>query len=253
MKKPVLVFSALVFAALLFSACTPVVPAASEPEAETAVNAVWTQEHITNVPPILMRDPFLELLGQTEEPIPYTYEEVVKLSGHSCGATAGAWTITKKALEALYPAETPVRGQILIHAPGAEDEWHVGVFGEVMTYITGAAPKTGFSGAEFGKGDTLYIRRNKMTYAEEPSNTPPPQMEWIFERADTGKKVSVKYNVMAVQPAATEEWTAMGVKMASGKATAEEAAEYVKYWNERAAFVFLNTDKEGLFTVTALE
>lgn len=253
MKKSALIFSALVLAALLFSACVPSAPAAPAAEAEVAAGAKWIQDHITSVPPILLRDPFLELLGQTDEPIPYTYEEVVKLSGHSCGATAGAWIITKKALEALYPGETPVRGQILIQAPGAEDEWHVGVFGEVMTYITGAAPKTGFSGAEFGKADALYVRRNKLTYAEAPSGTPPPQMEWIFERADTGKRVSVKYNVMAVQPPATEERTAMGVKMASGKATAEEAAEFIKYWNERAAFVFANADKEGLFTVTNLE
>lgn len=109
----------------------------------------WTQDYITNISPIMMREPFLELLGQVEGSIPYTYEEVVKLSGHSCGAISGAWIITRKAIAALYPNEVPVRGQIKVTAPGAEDEWLVGIFGEVISYITGAAPKTGFPGSEF--------------------------------------------------------------------------------------------------------
>ena len=79
--------------------------------------AHWLQKHITDVPPIMMRDPFLGLLGQTDHPLPYTYEEAVKLSGHSCGAVAGAWVITRKALEALYLGDIPERGQIMIEAP----------------------------------------------------------------------------------------------------------------------------------------
>jgi hypothetical protein len=147
-----------------------------------------------------------------------------------------------------------VRGQILVQAPGAEDEWHVGVFGEVITYITGAAPKTGFSGSEFGKEDDVFVRRNKMTYAKEPTGTAPPMMEWIFIRKDTGEKVGVSFNVMAVQPLATEERIAMGVKMASGLATAEEAADYVKYWNDRVVFVFENANTmDGLFTLKVYE
>jgi hypothetical protein len=246
MKARITIFAIAALASFLISSCSPV-PAAV---AETGPGSLWTQEHITSVDPILMRDPFLELLGQTSGPVPYTYEETVKLSGHSCGAVAGAWTITKKALDALYPDETPVRGQILVQTPGAEDEWHVGVFGEVITYITGAAPKTGFNGSEFGKGNDVYIRRNKMTYSEEPSGTAPPMMEWIFTRTDSGKRVGVMFNVMAVQPLATEERVAMGVKMASGKATAEEVTNYVKYWNDRVDFIFENADTmDGLFTV----
>jgi len=247
-KMPFTLVAVLIVPTLMLASIASLVAAQEGPE------AVWTQDYITSVPPILMRDPMLEMFGQTANPLPYTYEEAVKLSGHSCGATAGAWTITRKALEALYPGEVPVRGQIVITAPGAEDEWHVGVFGEVMAYITGAAPKTGFSGAEFGQADQVFIRRNKLVYAEAATGTPPPQMQWVFERLDTGKKVGVSFNVMAVQPLVTEDWTKLGVKLASGAGTPEDIERYVKWWNDRALFVLDNADTmDGLFIVKALE
>jgi len=211
----------------------------------------WDQDYISEVPPIMMMDPYFEIFGQSQIPVPYYYETAVKLSGHSCGATSGAWTITKKALDILYPGgEIPVRGQIAVEAPGAEDEWFVGVFGEVITYITGASPKTGFIGAEFGQTDDLFMRQNKMVYSEEPTGQMPPQREWIFTRLDTGAKVGIKYNLVVIQPVATPERKAMGVKMASGEATPEEAADYYVYWNDRAKFVFENEDMDGFFQVT---
>ncbi|HMM27539.1 MAG: hypothetical protein AAGU78_10260 [Chloroflexota bacterium] len=245
---------AFLFVAVFVTAALVIPSAKTFVAAQEGSEAVWTQDYITSVPPIFLRDPLLEMFGQTADPIPYTYEEAVKLSGHSCGAVAGAWTITRKALAALYPDEVPVRGQIVIHAPGAEDEWHVGVFGEVMTYLTGAAPHTGFSGAEFGQADQVFIRRNKLIYAEAATGTPPPQMQWVFERLDTGKKVGVSFNVMAVQPLVTEDWTKLGVKLASGAGTPEEIEKYVKWWNDRALFVLDNADTmDGLFVVKELE
>jgi hypothetical protein len=215
----------------------------------------WDQEYITQVPPLYMMDPYFRIFGQSQVAVPYTYEEAVKLAGHSCGATAGAWTITRKALDVLYPdGEIPVRGQIAVEAPGAEDEWFVGVFGEVITFITGAAPKTGFIGAEFGKTDDIFVRQNKMVYSDEPTGQMPPQREWIFTRLDTGAKVGVKFNLVVITPIATDERKAMGVKMAQGKATKEEAADYYQYWNDRARFVFENADSlEGFFTVTVYQ
>ena len=249
MKKLFLLFAALIVAVLAISAFSVAETANPETEAE------WTQAYIAEVPPIMMSDPYLEMFGQTEGAVPYTYEEAVKLSGHSCGAIAGGWTITRKALEALYPdGEIPVRGQILVEAPGAADEWYIGVFGEVITFITGASSETGFIGAEFGKTDQVFVRQNKMTYAEEPVGTAPPMLEWIFERIDTGQRVGVNYNLMMIQPPVNEERVAMGKKMALGEASPEEIAEYVKYWNDRVIFVFENADTlEGFFNVTVLD
>ena len=46
----------------------------------------------------------------------------------------------------------------------------------------------------------------------------------------------------------------MGVKMAMGQATPEEAADYYQYWNDRARFVLENADTlDGFFTVTVYE
>ena len=230
---------------------TPIEDVASEAEPEFA----WDQEYITEVPPVMMIDPYFQIFGQSQVAVPYTYENAVKLAGHSCGATTGAWTITRKALEVLYPGgEIPVRGQIQVEAPGAEDEWFVGVFGEIITYITGAAPKTGFIGAEFGQTDDVFVRQNKMTYPDEPTGTMPPQMEWVFTRIDTGAKVGVNFNLAVITPIATPERQAMGKKMAAGEATPEEVADYVQYWNDRAKFVLENADTlDGFFTVTVYE
>lgn len=227
---------------------------AAQPTSASAQDFAWQQGYITAVQPITMTEPYFDIFGQTKGPVPYTYEEAVKLSGHSCGATMGAWIIARKALEALYPdGETPVRGQIAVEAPGAEDEWFVGVFGEVITFVTGASPRTGFNGAEFGQVNNLFIRQNKMVYKAEPTGQQPPMREWIFTRLDTGAKVGVKFNLAVIQPIATPARAEMGQKMAAGTATAEEAAEYQKYWNSRATFVLDNADMDGFFTVTTYE
>lgn len=284
MKKLYSVFAVLLIAAFALSACAPAatqappsapeeMPAdtgaadqapapeeeapaeestvAEEPAAEPVEGFAWEQDYIREVSPIMMIDPYFQIFGQSQAAVPYTYENAVKLAGHSCGATAGAWTITRKALEVLYPdGEIPVRGQIAVEAPGAEDEWFVGVFGEVITFITGAAPKTGFIGAEFGQTNDLFVRQNKMVYKDEPSGTPPPQMEWIFTRLDTGAIVGVNFNLAVITPIATPERQEMGKKMAAGTATDEEAADYYEYWNDRAKFVFENADMlEGFFNV----
>ncbi len=289
MKKLYSVVAILIIAVFVLSACAPaapteapaapVEPQATQPPAEPApveeadppeevvpteeevapveevveeplVESIWDQDYIDQVPPIMMVEPYYKIFGQSQVAVPYYYEDAVKLAGHSCGATTGAWTITKKALEALYPnGEIPVRGQIAVEAPGAEDEWYTGVFGEIIAYITGAAPKTGFIGAEFGETNDLFIRQNKMTYPEEPTGTLPPKMEWIFTRLDTGRKVGVNFNLSIITPIATEERQAMGAKMAQGLATPEEAEDYYKYWNDRALFVLENADMDGFFTV----
>ena len=191
MAKSRVILLALVAAGLALSACAPTPAATNQPQLDLATKIstevqpsqeplsaapepadvfAWDQDYITQVPPIMMIDPYFQIFGQSQVAVPYYYEDAVKLAGHSCGATTGAWTITRKALEALYPnGEIPVRGQIAVEAPGAEDEWFVGVFGEIITFVTGAAPKTGFIGAEFGETNDLFVRQNKMVYPEEPT------------------------------------------------------------------------------------
>jgi hypothetical protein len=221
----------------------------------------WIQDHIMDVQDMEMYDPFFVLFGQREEGVivDYTYEEVVKLVGHSCGATASGWEITKKALEVLYPdGEIPVRGNIKVYAPGAEDEWNIGVIGEVITYLTGAAPATGFSGAEFGNGlgpypgDPVYKRRNKMVYTDDCVGTwPPNKMVWTFERLDTNAKACIRfkyvdtpYGEMGIQEPVTPAKKMLGARIASGDTTLTEGQidGYISWWNQRNEYVFMNTE-----------
>jgi len=273
MKKLYLIFAILIIATMSLSACAPAapseppttseeLPSPTEEEApleeaasEQEDGFAWDQDYIDEVPPIMMIDPYFEVFGQSQVAVPYYYENAVKLAGHSCGATTGAWTIARKALEVLYPdGEIPVRGQIAVEAPGAEDEWFVGVFGEIITFVTGASPKTGFIGAEFGQTDDVFVRQNKMAYSEEPTETLPPKMEWVFTRLDTGTKVGVIFNLAVITPIVTPERQEMGKKLAAGEATPEEAEDYYEYWNARALFVLDNADSlDGFFTVTVYE
>lgn len=207
---------------------------------------------INSQQPIMMRDTFLEIFGQIDGPIPYSYQELVKFAGHHCAAVAGAWVITNKALDALYPGdEIPERGQIKIYAPGPPDEWYVGVFAELFTYVTGATDDTGFPGSSFGE---KYNRRDLLFYPDQPSGTPPPQMKWIWERRDTGAKVSVQYNLMYAQPASTPEDEKLQARIAAGDPTLteKEIADWRKSWNDRAQFVLENADKPGFFVVEKL-
>jgi len=232
-------------------------------------NAHWTQKHIRKVPPIMMYEPFFsEMFAQTDRDVPYNYEEAVKLAGHSCGATSSAWEMTRKALEILYPDDTPVRGNIMVYAPGAENEWNIGVIGEVITYLTGAAPHTGFSGAEFGNpfppppapeptflGDQVYKRRNKMVYytAEtSPKAWPPNKMIWKFERIDPAEEVCLRFKYVdfpplediGIQPPGGPQWALLGARIANGDETltSGEIESYITWWNVRTEDVFENSD-----------
>jgi len=139
-------------------------------------------------------------------------------------------------------------------------------------YITGAAPKTGFSGEWFGNGfthpdtgesypgDAVYKRRNKMIYTDEPTGKTPaglpphirpqPYVDWIFERIDpvpateppTPTEVCVRFWVGKIQPAVTPDDKLMGAKVASGEATPEEAAAHADWWNQRIEYLFENAD-----------
>ena len=62
---------------------------------------------------INLYDPLFDLLGSsTNGLMTYTYEDVVKLTGHSCPTASGAFLMVTKGLEALYGDETPLRGGV---------------------------------------------------------------------------------------------------------------------------------------------
>ncbi len=107
------------------------------------------QEFFYQVPPIRMREPLAEALGAFKNRNPvleYRFADLVKMAGHACPIIAGAFLSCQAALEALYPDAVPVRGEIGVTVFGAMDEGVNGVIGQAFSFITGAAPTSGFRG-----------------------------------------------------------------------------------------------------------
>src|SRR5512141_150315 len=91
--------------------------------------------------PIVVKEPLAEILGAfsagpaapagrpafspeggSAGTFAYTFSDLVKLAGHACPTMAGAWLSCQSALRALYPGETPVRGQISVTVYGDAEE-----------------------------------------------------------------------------------------------------------------------------------
>src|SRR3990172_3628202 len=124
------------------------------------------RDFMKEVRSIRFKEPLAETLGAFQEEgtvLDYTFIDAVKMAGHACPTVAGAYLVCQKAMEALYPGETPVRGEITITVYGEPDEGVYGVMGQVFSFITGAAPATGFRGLgpRFRRKDLLKFSQNK--------------------------------------------------------------------------------------------
>lgn len=147
------------------------------------------RDFLGKVEPIRFREPFAETLGvfkETDAVLEYTFIDVVKMAGHACPTTAGAYLCCQEALKKLYPDELPVRGDISITVYGEADEGVYGVISQVFSFLTGAAPATGFRGLghKFRRKDLLKFHPEKMD---------PQALCFEFRRVNNGKAVLVKF------------------------------------------------------------
>lgn len=148
-----------------------------------------TPDFFSLIPSITLFDPLAEVLGAAENGIvEYTYEDVVKLAGHSCPTVAGAYLMVHSGLQSLYGDETPVRGEIKVLMKGKLGEGVVGVIANVASMITGATEKGGFHGLG-GKFD----RRDLLSYEAAIEE------EMALERTDTLERVVLSYDPSCVQ------------------------------------------------------
>lgn len=205
----------------------------------------WAQKFFDEVEPIRLLDPLAEALGAVEagEPLIYTYKDAVKLAGHSCPAVAGAYRLTQKALKALYPNQTPVRGQVKVVIKGEPSHLAYGPQSQVISLITGAAGETGYKGIA-GK----HSRRNKLIFdrGDFQFNT------FIFIREDTLKAVRVVFNPQAIpgEPALVE----LTGPALSGSATEEQKKQFKKLWQGGVRKILLEDHNyPGLFEVEEIE
>ena len=99
------------------------------------------------VPGITTFDPLALTLGTVEDGIiKFRYTQIVKSAGHSCPTVAGAYLMTLKALDALYPDKPAVSGEIKVEFKEDMEDGVAGVIGNVISNITGATDKSGFKG-----------------------------------------------------------------------------------------------------------
>ena len=184
-----------------------------------------------NVPTIKLQDSLSDFLGTFENgAVEFSYLDVVKSAGHSCPTVAGAYITTLKGLEALYGAETPIRGNISVSLKNDMQEGVTGVIANVITQITGATELSGFKGLN-GK----FARNNLMVFNAEINGA----VE--FKRLDTNKTVTVTYDHSSV--AGNPKMQELMGKLMQGAATPEEKKEFGELWQSRVEAIFNSIDE----------
>jgi len=185
-----------------------------------------------------LRDPLSEVLGVVEpgEALTFTYEDAVKLAGHSCPTIAGAYLVTAVALRALYGAQLPVRGEIEVTVGAPRDRGGTGPMAQVISLLTGAAAETGFHGL-FGR----FRRKDLLRF------DPALDGRFRFRRTDTGAAVDVSYDPSAAPSA--PELPALLTATLAGTATADERRRTGDLWQARVADI-LTGDPARVVRVT---
>jgi len=176
-------------------------------------------------------DPLSGALGAFENGMyEFNYLDVVKSAGHSCPTVAGAYIITQAALNALYPNERAVRGNIKVEFEEAMEDGVAGVIGNVVSQITGATDKSGFKGLA-GK----FARHSLMSFNSGVDAS------GRFTRVDSGKSVEVTYNPSSIMP--NPAMQPLMQKMMQGAASSDELQEFGRLWQDRVQRIFENLDE----------
>lgn len=147
---------------------------------------------------IQISDPLAEFLGGTpnESRFSISLLDVIHFSGHACPSVVGAFLMTQKAVELLYPdSKTLVRGDLVVSLPTPPAQGATGPIANVISYLTGAWGETGFGGIQ-GK----FSRRDLLRFAvsEIPHGT------IRFERISTKNAVGLSYDPTKIELKATE-------------------------------------------------
>jgi hypothetical protein len=164
-------------------------------------------EFFDDIEKIVLYDDLSRFLGVNDDGIiDFSYVDIVRTAGHSCGTVAGAYLMALKGLKALYKDEIPQRGEIKVELKKSPTQENSGVVGCVLSNITGATTNYGFGGIPTGK----YNRRDLLFYEADI------EADVVFTRMDSGEKVGVNYRpkrivnpmeilMSAIKPDAKEE------------------------------------------------
>ncbi len=182
---------------------------------------------------IKLYDPLSEFLGSFEEGIiEFNYSQIVQSAGHSCPTVAGAYLMTYKALESLYPNEIAVRGNIKVEFKENIEEGVAGVIGNVISNITGATDITGFKGIG-GK----FVRHGLMDFDANINSSA------RFTRVDTNKSVDVFYNPSSIE--ASPLMQNLMQKIMAKMATPEDKINFGEMWQARVKSIIVDNCDNG--------
>lgn len=184
------------------------------------------------VPPIRLIDPLAEFLGFSAagEPLEYSLADAGKFAGHLCPTVATAYEMARRALTELFGDRTPVRGGVRVTVASAPDAFANGPLGQVIGYITGAAPESGFGGlmGRFG-------RRNLLVFSPESG----PFGSVLFERIDTGQRMR-----LLARPERLPKEPAVSRNLKPGLEGDTQAAEHFREaWTNAVGHVIDNAGK----------
>jgi len=186
-------------------------------------------EYYDKVKKITMYDPLSEFLGAYDDGmIEYTYQDAVNLAGHSCPTVAGAYLLTLKALEILYPNATlPVRGEIEVLFGGHKSDGVVGVIANIASLITGASDEAGFKGinGNFSRCGLLLFNQNINGTIK-------------FKLKNSDRSVELVYNASAVPP--HEDQNKLMQLMINNSASKEQRSEFAMLWQSRVKRILID-------------
>lgn len=174
-------------------------------------------------PRLKVRDPLAAFLGASEDGIlDYSYEDAVRLAGHSCPAVAGAYLMVINGLSYLYKDELPERGGVEVLMRDEHDQRTTGVLASVVTLLTGAAAESGFQG--IGPAHR-FARRDLLRFGADIEGV------MALRRRDTGQGVVVDIDTGAVPHA--EAMAAVMPRAVSGQADEAGLSSFAALWQDR--------------------
>lgn len=194
------------------------------------------REMFPDSPTVHFFDPLGEMLGAGDGYYAYRFDDVVKLSGHACPTVAGAFLLTKRAVEFLYRDEVPRRGDIRVILHGGVEEGVNGPISQVLTLLTGAAGANGFQGL-----GGQHARKGLLGFT--------PQGEGkrgcvTFERISTGERVTLRYDPSTI-PAAPTMGDDLRVLL-SGAADDAVRRRFRQAWRERVERILADDGEQTL-------
>jgi hypothetical protein len=189
------------------------------------------------VEPIILHDPLAQFLGALGEgSVQITYLDCVKLAGHSCPTVAGAYLMTRYALQKLYPGQPPLRSGIKLDVRATKEEGVAGVTGNVAGYIIGAGDTGGFKGIA-GK----FSRADLVNYGVDIDG------DIRLTRLDIAESVTVSYDPSAV-PADEQMKPLMRLLLGQGGSQAQQE-QFAAMWQERTRKILLETPMDDIITI----